>query len=222
MRSTAGSRSVASTRRLKRYLTTGKVGEMLEVSPAAIKKWIQQGKLAAFRTPGGHFRILADEFERFQKTHGFRTGTGEPLRVLVVDEERDVTEVIVASLRAFHPRARLETAANGFEGLLRAGTLRPDVLLLDLGMPGMDGFDVSPDQARSRHRRHQGRRDDRRFLDAEPRARTWGADGFRPSRSTPPPPTGSWLASSPRAPERCVPGRPSIADAPALLGGRIR
>ena len=44
---------------------------MLEVSPAAIKKGIQQGKLAAFRTPGGHFRILADEFERFQKTHGF-------------------------------------------------------------------------------------------------------------------------------------------------------
>jgi excisionase family DNA binding protein len=179
MRSTAGSRSVASTRRLKRYLTTGKVGEMLEVSPAAIKKWIQQGKLAAFRTPGGHFRILADEFERFQKTHGFRTGTGEPLRVLVVDEERDVTEVIVASLRAFHPRARLETAANGFEGLLRAGTLRPDVLLLDLGMPGMDGFEMC----------RQIKRDpvigDTKvvvmtagFLDAEPRARDAGADGF--------------------------------------------
>ena len=73
MRSTAGSRDLAPTRIHKRYLTTGKVGEMLEVSPAAIKKWIQQGKLAAFRTPGGHFRILADEFERFQKTHGFGT-----------------------------------------------------------------------------------------------------------------------------------------------------
>lgn len=51
---------------------------MLEVSPAAIKKW-----------------ILADEFERFQKTHGFGTGTGEPLRVLVVDDQRDVADVIV-------------------------------------------------------------------------------------------------------------------------------
>src|SRR5882724_5357585 len=77
MPSTAGSRRVASKRMLRRYLTTGKVGEMLEVSPAAIKKWIQQGKLAAFRTPGGHFRILADEFERFQKTHGFGAGAGE-------------------------------------------------------------------------------------------------------------------------------------------------
>ena len=50
MPSTAGSRPVARKRSVRRYLTTGKVGEMLEVSPAAIKKWIQQGKLAAFRS----------------------------------------------------------------------------------------------------------------------------------------------------------------------------
>ena len=178
MRSTAG-RPVARRRTLKRYLTTGKVGEMLEVSPAAIKKWIQQGKLAAFRTPGGHFRILADEFERFQKTHGFGTGTGEPLRVLVVDDQLDVAEVIVASLRAFHPRARLETAANGFEGLLKVGTFRPDVLLLDLSMPGMDGFEVC-----RQIKRDPLIRDTKvvvmtaRFLDAESRALDAGADGF--------------------------------------------
>src|SRR6185295_3236626 len=108
MRSTAGSRALLPGQLHKRYLTTGKVGEMLEVSPAAIKKWIQQGKLAAFRTPGGHFRILVDEFERFQKTHGFGTRTGEPLRVLVVDDEGDVADVIVASLRTVYPRARME------------------------------------------------------------------------------------------------------------------
>jgi excisionase family DNA binding protein len=152
---------------------------MLEVSPAAIKKWIQQGKLAAFRTPGGHFRILADEFERFQKTHGFDTGTGEPLRVLVVDDQRAVAEVIVASLRAFHPSARMETAANGFEGLLKVGTFRPDVLLLDLGMPGMDGFEVC-----RQIKRDPVIRDTKvvvmtaRLLDAEPRAMEAGADGF--------------------------------------------
>src|SRR5258705_10978994 len=179
MRSTAGSRDVASKRMLRRYLTTGKVGEMLEVSPAAIKKWIQQGKLGAFRTPGGHFRIPVDEFERFQKIHGFGTSTGEPLRVLVVDDQRDVADVIVASLRAFHPRARMETAANGFEGLLKVGTFRPDVLLLDLSMPGMDGFEVC-----RQIKRDPVIRDTKvivmtaRLLDAEPRAMDAGADGF--------------------------------------------
>lgn len=100
---------------------------MLEVSPAAIKKWIQQGKLAAFRTPGGHFRILADEFERFQKTHGFGTGAGDPLRVLVVDDQRDVcrqikrdpvirdTKVVAMTAQSLdaEPRA-VEAGADGF------------------------------------------------------------------------------------------------------------
>jgi excisionase family DNA binding protein len=151
---------------------------MLEVSPAAIKKWIQQGKLAAFRTPGGHFRILADEFERFQKTHGFGTGTGDPLRVLVVDDQRDVADAIVTSLSAFYPRVRMETAANGFEGLLKIGTFRPDVLLLDLSMPGMDGFEVC-----RQIKRDPVIRDTKvvvmaaQSLDAEPRALEAGADG---------------------------------------------
>jgi excisionase family DNA binding protein len=179
MRSPAGSRALTDRPIAKKYLTTGKVGEMLEVSPAAIKKWIQQGKLAAFRTPGGHFRILVDEVERFQKAHGFGPDGGEPLCVLVVDDQPEVAEVIVASLRAVHPRARIETATNGFEGLLKVGTLRPDVLLLDLGLPGMDGFEVC----------RQIKRDPliretkvvvmtARSLDSEPRAMDAGADGF--------------------------------------------
>ena len=183
MRSTAGSRAVAPERLLRRYLTTGEVGEMLEVSPAAIKKWIQQGKLAAFRTPGGHFRILADEFERFRKTHGFGRATGEPPRVLLVDDQREVAEVLVAALRGHDPRARMETAANSFEGLLKVGTFRPDVLLLDLGMPGMDGFEVCRQLKRDPVIRETkvvamtGR-----ALDAEPRAIEAGADGvlFKP------------------------------------------
>ncbi len=54
-----------------RYLTTGEVAQVFEVSATAVKKWIQQGKLRAVRTPGGHFRILTQDFQRFRKAHGF-------------------------------------------------------------------------------------------------------------------------------------------------------
>jgi excisionase family DNA binding protein len=162
----------------KRYLTTGRVGEMLEVSPAAIKKWIKQGKLAAFRTPGGHFRILADEFERFRRSHGFATASAEPLRVLVIDADRDVAQLIGSSLRSRNPKTRIETAANGFEGLLKVGGLRPDLLLLDLGLPGMDGLEVC-----RQIKRDPANRETKivvltaRVQEAEPRARDAGADG---------------------------------------------
>ena len=73
----------------------------------------------------------------------------------------------------------METAANGFEGLLKVGTFRPDVLLLDLSMPGMDGFEVC-----RQIKRDPVIRDTKvivmtaRLLDAEPRAMDAGADGF--------------------------------------------
>src|SRR5258706_12962649 len=123
MRSTAGSRDVASKRMLRRYLTTGKVGEMLEVSPAAIKKWIQQGKLAAFRTPGGHFRILADEFERFQKTHGFGAGGREAPPGVVGGDQNAGGEAPVALLRAYHPPARTGTPGDRLARSLNGVTL---------------------------------------------------------------------------------------------------
>jgi CheY-like chemotaxis protein len=90
-----------------------------------------------------------------------------------------VADVIVASLSVVYPRARMETAANGFEGLLKVGTFRPHVLLLDLSMPGMDGFEVC-----RQIKRDPVIRDTRvvvmtaRPLDAEPRAMEAGADGF--------------------------------------------
>jgi CheY-like chemotaxis protein len=99
--------------------------------------------------------------------------------VLVVDDQRDVADVIVTSLSAFHPTVRMETAANGFEGLLKIGTFRPDVLLLDLSMPGMDRFEVC-----RQIKRDPVIRDTKvvvmaaQSLDAEPRAMEAGADGF--------------------------------------------
>ena len=58
-------------KRRKRYLTTGEAALVFEVSATAVKKWIHQGKLRALRTPGGHFRIAAQDFQRFRKAHGF-------------------------------------------------------------------------------------------------------------------------------------------------------
>ena len=136
------------------------------------------GQAGRVPDPGWTLPDLADEVERFQKTHGFGAGIGEPLRVLVVDDQRDVADVIAASLSPFHPRARMETAANGFEGLLKVGTFRPDILLLDLSMPGVDGFEVC-----RQIKRDPVIRDTKvvvmtaRSRDADPLAMEAGADG---------------------------------------------
>jgi excisionase family DNA binding protein len=123
-----------------KYLTTGDAARACDVSLVAVKKWIRQGKLRAIRTPGGHFRIPVDEFERFRAEYRFGGG-GRRRRILVVDDEPDIVAIITETLRA-DARWEIAAAANGYEGLLKVGTFRPDLLVLDLRMPRIDGFEV--------------------------------------------------------------------------------
>jgi two-component system, OmpR family, response regulator len=61
-------------------------------------------------------------------------------RLLVVDDEPNIMELLSASLR--FAGFEVATAADGNEALRVAGTFRPDLILLDVMMPGLDGFEV--------------------------------------------------------------------------------
>lgn len=125
-----------------RYLTTGEVALRCQVSVGTVKNWIEAGKLEAFRTPGRHFRIRSSALQRFQTAFGFPADASERPRILVVDDQQDFVDLAVEALEELLPRARVEGAKGGYEALLRIGSLQPHVLLLDLRMPGLDGFEV--------------------------------------------------------------------------------
>lgn len=129
-------------KRRSRYLTTGEVAKACEVSLVTVKKWIRQRKLKAFRTPGGHFRVTAEEFQRLQAAYGFARELEDAPRVLVVDDDPGLLEVLLSVLRDARPGLKLEAASDGYEGLLKVGTFRPHLIVLDLRMPGIDGFEV--------------------------------------------------------------------------------
>jgi excisionase family DNA binding protein len=124
-----------------RFLTTGEVAAALHVTIPTIKRWIREGRLNAVRTAGGHHRIAEDELTRFQVSHRIPAPVEEPIRVLVVDDDAKLREVLMETL-ALDPRYRVEMAADGYEGLIKVGTVRPHVLVLDIRMPGLDGYQV--------------------------------------------------------------------------------
>jgi len=124
------------------YLTTGHVAKACEVSLVTVKKWIRLGKLRAFRTPGRHYRVTLEEFQRFRIEYGFPAEHEGPPGILVVDDEPEMVALVSDALRGIRPAPKLEAASDGYEGMLKVGTFRPHLLVLDLRMPGLDGFEV--------------------------------------------------------------------------------
>jgi excisionase family DNA binding protein len=125
-------------------LTSHEVGEMLQMDPSSVAKWVNAGKLKAFRTPGGHRRIRVDELVRFLKTTGmFVPGQlGGRKTVLAVDDDHRYLTALTRQFKSHKDQVELLTCDNGVDALIHIGAQKPDVLLLDLQMPGMDGLEV--------------------------------------------------------------------------------
>ena len=62
------------------------------------------------------------------------------VRILVVDDEAYITDLIAAGLRFVG--FEVDTAAEGRDALAKVAATRPDLVVLDISMPGIDGLEV--------------------------------------------------------------------------------
>lgn len=124
-----------------RFLTTGQIALGCQVTIPTVKRWIAEGHLAAFRTAGGHYRVTDEEFRRFQAVHHIPVSIEGLPRILIIDDDPKLLESMVDAL-SWDQGYKVETAEDGYEGLIKVGTFHPHLLILDLRMPGLDGFQV--------------------------------------------------------------------------------
>ena len=127
----------------KSFLTPNEVAELLMVSPVTVRQWAQKGYLKAESTPGGHRRFLRQEIERFAREHqlSLQQPDRDELRILIVDDDPLVAESFTALFEEF-PAVITETAGDGFTAGQKMQTFQPHIILLDLLMPGLDGFTI--------------------------------------------------------------------------------
>jgi len=122
-------------------LTTRETGKLLEASVRTIQLWVEDGRLKAWKTPGGHRRVLRSSVEEMLASR--RRASGRTLRnyeVLVVVNDPDQLGMLEKVLANLGPETHLRVSVDGYEALIRIGELRPDLLITDFAMPGIDGF----------------------------------------------------------------------------------
>jgi len=132
-------------------LTVFKASKYCNVSPQTIINWIEAGHIEAYKTVGGHRRIKRAHLEDFMKKQGIPVPDETEVamareeakkRILVVDDDPIIVETLVQSLEEDDHDYELISAADGFEAGLQISHFKPHLLILDIMMPDIKGYEV--------------------------------------------------------------------------------
>jgi len=124
-------------------LTIPQAANYCSLSRVTIWKYVKAGLLKASLTPGGHFRLHKKDLELFMRSkgmHPFATYQPQNRKILIVDDDPQIRDLFSNILS--HKGYLTETASDGFEAGVKVVSFNPGLVILDLFMPGIDGFEV--------------------------------------------------------------------------------
>ncbi|MBF0190197.1 MAG: response regulator [Magnetococcales bacterium] len=125
-------------------VTTSKAAQMLGVSQRTIHYWMERGIIKSWKTAGGHCRIPMSSINQLLAKR--REQLQDPdlleLTLLLVEDDENLREITKAVVANWGLPVRLVVAEDGYDGLIQAGLHKPEVIIADLMMPAMDGFQM--------------------------------------------------------------------------------
>ncbi|OHD62097.1 MAG: hypothetical protein A2096_03660 [Spirochaetes bacterium GWF1_41_5] len=121
------------------YLTAGECSEIFKVRQRTILAWIKSGKLRDFVTAGGFHRIPKAEVEKLKQETRLHNSQK---KVMIIDDESIVVKTLENFIQSYFPDVEIFSSADSVEGLVMLGKLNPDLLILDIKMPDLDGYNV--------------------------------------------------------------------------------
>src|SRR4026207_148271 len=129
---------------MKTVFTTGEAAKICKVSQQTIIRCFDNGQLKGFRVPGSRFRRIPREaLYKFMKDNGIPTDALESgkRKVLLVDDDADLVEVLTKVLDE-DGRFEVRIASNGFDAGMMVKEYRPDLIVLDVMLPDINGKEV--------------------------------------------------------------------------------
>ena len=139
-----------TTNDLKDIVTTREAAKMLGVSLRTVQLWVESGVLNAWKTPGGHRKvtiasinkIIENRKNAIKSDEDTSTAEKDAFSILIVEDDEALRNLFKIYFSNWKLQVNVSYAANGFEGLIHLGKRTPDLLITDLMMPNIDGFEM--------------------------------------------------------------------------------
>lgn len=130
------------------YVSTRVAAELLGVSLRTIQLWVESGALQAWKTAGGHRKVSRQSIEEVikKRQESLRTEKytppSSPFHVLLVEDDEGIRQMFKFFFTGWKYPVEFDTADDGFDGLVKLATYKPNLLITDITMPGINGYDM--------------------------------------------------------------------------------
>jgi len=127
----------------KEFLTIPQAAKFCSIGRVTFWRWVKSGHVKVSVTPGGHHRVLKEDLESFMIEKGMIDSSMQKSpkkKILIVDDDKNILEAFQECLSSHN--FQTDIAQNGFEAGIKVMEFKPDLIILDLVMPEIDGFEV--------------------------------------------------------------------------------